>query len=268
MGRFEKKKRRSKGPLIFLIVAVVLVGTVIGIAPKVASDIPDATESITKMQTTEMTQPPEPLQTTAPESETTPPAASGGQAQPFPVFCADGRLEIQSLLQYGGINPDCDNQEGNDVAAIMVCNVSGEYLKEAQISLKLTDGITVNFMVTELPAGAEAIAFSRENQTIKVNAEYAEITCEAQFGADGALTQEQMKVSVEGTLITLTNTSAEDWSEIVVYCRSPLGEEYFGGMAYEYTIEQLPAGESATIDAWDCILGEAEVMRITAGKRE
>lgn len=85
---------------------------------------------------------------------------------------------------------------------------------------------------------------------------------------DGALTQEQMEVSVEGTQITLTNTSGEDFLDIVIYCRSPLNKEYFGGMAYVYTIEQLPAGESTTIDAWDCILGEAEVMRITAAERE
>ena len=60
----------------------------------------------------------------------------------------------------------------------------------------------------------------------------------------------------------MANVSDRDLKNIVVYCRSLFGDEHVGGVTYAYTIDELPAGETAAVEAWDCILGTAEVVRI------
>ena len=40
-------------------------------------------------------------------------------------------------------------------------------------------------------------------------------------------------------------------------------DAYFGGLTYTYPVENIPAGESVTLQAEECYLGEAAVVRIS-----
>ena len=181
----------------------------------------------------------------------------------FPLIIEEGKLEIESIIQYDGLNPDCGNQEGNDIAAITVRNVSDVYLKSAEISMTTNDGNILTFAITDLPAGKTVFAFSQENTSVNADAVYGDVICQASFDADTNMSQDRVSVSVDGTVITLQNETNESLSNIVVYCHSTLGDQFFGGITYTYSIETLPANGSAEVDALDCILGLAEVVRIT-----
>lgn len=74
-------------------------------------------------------------------------------------------------------------------------------------------------------------------------------------------------IAENGILLELTNTTGEARTNLSVYCHNLLGEEYFGGKAYLYKIENLPAGETVTVEAVDCIPGIAEAA-YTEGKSE
>lgn len=180
----------------------------------------------------------------------------------FPVSLEDSKLELEAVFQYDGINPDCDNQEGMDIAAITLANTSGEYLKEALITVVKEDESKLDFVVNDLPAGRKAIAFSTENAAITEDEVYTDVECEAEWESTENDKTDQIEVSVEGIEVTLTNNTGEDIPELEVYCRSPLNEEYFGGIAYCYKINDFSAGETTTVEAADCILGMAEVVRI------
>ena len=184
----------------------------------------------------------------------------------FPLSIEEGKLEIESVIQYDGLNPDCGNQEGNDIAAITVRNVSDIYLKSAEISMTANTGNIITFVVTDLPAGGTAFVFSKENVTVESDAVYGDVICEAIFDADANMNEDQVAVSVDGTVITLQNKTNESLSNIVVYCHSTLGDQYFGGITYTYSIETIPANGSAEVDAKDCILGLAAVVRITVNE--
>ncbi|MBQ7801718.1 MAG: hypothetical protein IJ375_05285 [Oscillospiraceae bacterium] len=179
----------------------------------------------------------------------------------YPLALEGGSLQIASLFQYDGINPDCGNQEGEDIASIMLTNTSGAYLSEALITLELSDGTSAVFAVTDLPAGKTAMVFSRDNVSIASDTVCVSAACEAVWD-DASPMPDQIAVSAEGMLVTLTNNSGEDISELVVYCRSPFGEEYFGGITYQYTVNDFSANGTATVEAWDCVMGIAEVVRI------
>lgn len=197
---------------------------------------------------------------TQPEASTSEPEAFLPAVQ-MPVILEDGKLEIQSLFQFDGINPDSGNQTGKNIASMIFKNTSDAYLTEAKITMTLTNGKQVHFLVTDLPAGKSAMVFSTENLAIRADAACADTTCSAVFSTATPM-EEQLSVQVDGLTVSVTNRSEKDLSQVVVYCRSPLGEEYFGGVTYPYVIKNLPAHGTATVDAVDCILGIAEVVRV------
>lgn len=252
----RKKKKNPAGRIVLLVVVLLLLAAfVIFLMPRLLyslrgdggeESLPQ-TEPQISAEPTASAEMAEPVQTA--------PAAA------FPLALEDGKLEISSLFQFTGINPDCGNQEGTNIGAITLKNVSDSYLEEAHITLTLVDGSQLHFAVTELPAGASAMVFSTENTGIPENAACAGAVSDASFDDSAVTVSDRVAAYADGIHITVTNTSDEDISRIVVYCRSPLGEEYFGGITYSYTITDLPAGESTSVDATDCILGIAEVVR-------
>ena len=72
-------------------------------------------------------------------------------------------------------------------------------------------------------------------------------------------------IRVNQLKLPITHTG-EELENIVVYCRCPYIDDYFGGLAYRYEVENIPAYGTAEVEAIDCILGEAEVVRIVIGE--
>ncbi len=252
MAMAEKKKKRTGKILllsvVFLLLAVVLI---LFVMPQVLYRLQAAPESLeTEMAAfTEETR----SQT---ESVRIP-----GDAVELPATLADGRLQIESLFQFDGINPDCENQEQERIAAILVKNLSGEFLSEAKIMMELSNGTQTSFVVTNLPAERAAMVFSAENSSIKEEDVCMGIACEARWDEAAAI-PEGIAVSAEGITITVTNQTAQDIPELTVYCHSLLGEDFFGGITYMYKIEDLSANETTVIEAPECIMGMAEVVRV------
>lgn len=181
----------------------------------------------------------------------------------FPYVLENGALEIESTLTFDGINPDCNNQSGSSIASIIVKNTSGAYLAAANFALTASNGEVLRFSVTDLPADTSAILFSLDNASIDADIPYTQVSYDVQFDTDASMSEDQVSVSVEGTLVTLQNNTDAELKNIVVYCRSTLGDQYFGGVTYSYTVNNLAANGTAEVDAVDCILGLAEVVRIT-----
>lgn len=180
----------------------------------------------------------------------------------FPIVLENGNLEIESFFCYTGMNPDDENIESKNIAAISLINRSGEYLDEARITLALTSGAEANFVVTDLPAGKCAMAFCVDSTAATELTGCTEVRCEASFDPDASMQTDRVAVSVEAMTVTVKNLTGSDIPELVIYCRCPLGDDYFGGITYQYPLNNLPANGTATVDAWDCVLGMAEVVRI------
>lgn len=197
---------------------------------------------------------------TGPASDRDPTAEQPLPVLEYPMILEDGRLEIENLFQYDGMNPDCGDEEGKNVASIMLHNASNSHLLEADIHLTLEDGSVLTFHVAELPAQTSAMVFEKGN--VSTEEKVTDAVCTAVWDSAAEPMPEALPVTVDGVAVTVTNKTGRDISELVIYCRCPLGEEYFGGIAYSYTINNLPANESATVEAWDCILGMVEVVRI------
>lgn len=256
MAKYLRKKKKKPVALIaavVLVVVIVLAAFALFVMPRLLYQLSGG-EDGEPVQT----EPQSIQETDAPDAATEPAASS----ITMPLALDGGQLEINSLFPFSGINPDCDNQEGEDIAAILLKNTSDTYLSQANISLTLADGSQVHFAVTNLPAGKSTMAFSTENLPLPADAACTGAACDAVYDDTAVTESDRVSAAVSGVTVTLTNTSGEAIPEIVVYCRSTLGEDSFGGITYQYTVTDLPAGGSATVNATDCILGMAEVVRI------
>lgn len=178
----------------------------------------------------------------------------------FPNVLDEGRLEVESVFSFSGINPDADNVEASEIAAIEIKNISDTYMKTATIKAVFSDESQQTFVINDLPAGKTVIAFSVENLELPKDAVCIEMKADTVF--EDIKNPESVSAAIDGTTVTIKNISEEELTNIDVYCRDVFNEKYFGGMTYKYSIEKLSIGESATITVSDSIMGVIDVVRM------
>lgn len=181
----------------------------------------------------------------------------------LPYLLEDGKLEVRAVFQYSGINVDCGEEEGTDIGAIELTNCSEEYLQELDLKLILSDGSDLQFYITDIPAGKTVWAFDTQNLTYSVTEYIVDAQTEAVFSEGTDLMQQGMDVSVNGMEVEITNKTDTDVEGLAVICHTQLDGKYFGGISYTYPLDSLEAGADALITAQDCLIGDAEVVRIT-----
>lgn len=184
----------------------------------------------------------------------------------FPVMLENDKLELNSAFQYTGANPDNGWEEGENIGAIVLINRSDEYMTEANITLTLSNEEKLDFTVTELPPGKTVWAFEPGNKEYPISEFVTEATGKAKFTKDLGLGAKEITSHGESTSLTLTNTTEKEYSNLTVKCHILFDDAYFGNSIYEYPVESLPANGEVTIDAVDCILGDAEASWIGVSK--
>lgn len=179
----------------------------------------------------------------------------------FPYELEDGKLIITSIFQSTIENPDANNAIGEDVASIELINQSEEFCEEAEIRLIMQDNSVYTFKIFDLPAGKTIWAFDINNQILLQDEIYAEIESKALFGSYDMLEQE-VSCTVDDTVIYVHNMTDEHIENLMVYSHCLFEDVYFGGRCYGYQIEQLQPGSEVTIEADDCYMGNAEIVKI------
>ena len=186
----------------------------------------------------------------------------------FPYKLEEGKISIDSVFQFTGFNPDNENMEGENIAALTVVNQSEQHLTFAQFTVKLADGAELAFEITDLPAGQKAMIFEKKNQVYELDDVCQEITDTAEFEDASPVMADKLSVEVQETTVTLTNNSEEDLTNLLLHCHCVIDDAYFGGLTYMYPIESIPAGQSASVNAEDCYLGQAAVVRVSQDSGE
>lgn len=204
-------------------------------------------------------------ETKVPASSTPPQSTGSDSTSPipekvllFPLELENNRLLMNPPFSYDGLNPDSDYAEGRNIAAITVQNHSGQHLIQADLTLVAADGTEILFRIEHLPSNKRITAFALDNAPLPADAAWVEVLVSAQFAEQPSLRGNGVEITENGMLLDVTNSTDTELSNLKIYCHNLLGEEYFGGKSYPYEINNLPAGETVTVEALDCILGIAE----------
>lgn len=181
----------------------------------------------------------------------------------FPYELENGKLLVNSLFQSSIINPDCGGESGENIATLEILNTSDEFLKEAKVTVKMTDGTEIPFIITNIPAGKKVWAFATDNSAIELNPSCEKINCESEFLDVLPVMADSLNYEVDETTVTLNNLTEESLAGLTIGCHCLFDDVYFGGLTYSYKVDELSANSSITVDADDCYLGSAEVVYIT-----
>ncbi len=190
---------------------------------------------------------------------------------PYQADQKDGNLEISSLYQFIGPNPDCNDEQGEDVASLTVTNPEGnKYMKEASIVVTMKDKSHYEFKLEHIPAGKTVQVFDQNNATYVPSDESGKenaiksIKVKTEFSETNGIDENHYTVQVNPneTEVTVTNISDQDEKDVTVRCHTFFDGGYYGGRAYEYKIPELKAGSSMTFDATECYIGTAEAVCI------
>ena len=180
----------------------------------------------------------------------------------LPYQLDDGKLEMESVFSYAGPNPDNNGEEGDNIAAIQMKNCSDTYLTSAQITVTTGDGTKLTYQVADLPAGKTVTAFEIKNQELPDKFTIHKIDAKTEYSDDVSLHEDALTITTEDMNIGLTNISQEAIQNMTVIYHDVMDDEYFGGKSYQKTVESLAAGESTTVTAEECYIGEAAVAGI------
>lgn len=179
----------------------------------------------------------------------------------FPYTTEDEQLQFTALIQFTGPNPDAENADGEDTAGLQIKNISGQYIKEADIKVQMNDGTEYIFQAMDIPAGKEIVAFDISNQNYDGQTGCSQIECEVKT-SDLSMREDAVTVSTEGSGLMITNISEQEITDAVVIYRCASGDSYIGGISYEITVSELAAGESFTYEDSACLMGTPEAVGV------
>lgn len=179
----------------------------------------------------------------------------------FPYTSEDGNLQITSLIQFTGPNVDAENADGEDIAGLQVRNISDKYLDEAEIKVNINDETEYSFLVQDLPAGSETVAFELAGQSYDGQAVCREIECTTQM-SDISMREDAVQITADGSKLIITNITEQQIDNAVVIYRCTTGDSYIGGLSYEIPVSGLAAGESFEYEDSKCLLGTPEAVGV------
>lgn len=181
----------------------------------------------------------------------------------FPYLLEEEQIQVDSLFQYSGINPDAENAECEDVAAIQMKNNSEQYLESAEVSVELTDGTAYSFVVQDIPAGKSVIAFESGNTSYDGKTGVAFIEAKTAYSSEAGVKEDEVKVTSDDNGVQISNISGDAIGTMKVKYHCVMDDMYFGGISSETEVDGLAIGESTAVDTSESILGDADVVSIT-----
>lgn len=173
-------------------------------------------------------------------------------------------IEIYTIFPSSVVNIDSESEYVTDLSTIEFKNISGKYLKKCEFQITANNGETYEFVAEDIPKDMQVMAFDTSSKTTTAEVEIDDVECNVEKGIKDALMKDTLEIVENGMDITIKNISEEDLTNLVVTCHCVLDELSYGGSKYEYSLEKLGAGETATINAEDCYFGDVKVVRVVA----
>lgn len=179
----------------------------------------------------------------------------------FPYIFEDNKLEITNLITFDGPNIDNNNQEGENIAALQLKNISNEYLENLTITLKMENKQEYSFVIEELPANETVLALEVNNKQYDMNNMCKSLSYKSKFNKNEIV--QPLDVTINGAAMLIKNTTSKTYKNITVNYHCLTDEFYFGGKSYSITIPELLSGQEYSYDDSNCWMGTPKVVRIS-----
>lgn len=248
-------KKQRKLWIVLILAIVIILGIVIAVNQSSSKQESSTEKSEENEETSKVTE--------AAEDAAEEDAEETDEGLAFPYLLEEEQIQVDSLFQYSGINPDAENAECEDVAAIQMKNNSEQYLESAEVSVELSDGTAYSFVVQDIPAGKSVIAFESGNTSYDGKTGVAFIEAKTAYSSEAGVKEDEIKVTSDDNGVQISNISGDAIGTMKVKYHCVMDDMYLGGISSETEVDGLAAGESTAVDTSESILGDADVVSIT-----
>ena len=204
--------------------------------------------------------PPE-VSTQMPTYETVPPSEDGS------VELREGKLSFSSCGRYSGaFVEDGSDRPVENVAAILVTNLTGDYLTYAALQFEI-NGEAATFVVTGLPAGESAWVLEYNALQIDSGANFVALESAMQFIPTESW--DELEVTFREGLLSAKNLTDQTYIDgYVYYKRLHTDGNYLGGITYRSSLGDLAPGDTIEVTAGHAGEELCRVVRITQNTEE
>lgn len=175
----------------------------------------------------------------------------------------DGKLSFDEFGSYTGqFVEDGRDELVEGVAAVRVTNRSEYFLDFATITFSV-DGNDATFVVSGLPAGRSAWVLEATGMTVSQMADFVYIDSVSSFREGVVAKSDNLNVTANGNMLTVTNSGTETLESIFVYYRTIHTDGHFlGGITYRVAVGTLAPGASAEVLAGHYTDANSEIIRL------
>lgn len=161
-----------------------------------------------------------------------------------PDTTADGKLLFADYASFtGGYMEDGTGDMVENVAAVLVENLSDEYLEYASLTFEI-EGKQAVFEVTGLTAGDAAWVLEKNRLQIDPDADFRFVTSSCGYLQDVTRSRWELMVTMSDGVLTARNNSEKAMHNVYVYYKRVHEDgNYFGGITYRCDIGSLESGE-------------------------
>lgn len=174
----------------------------------------------------------------------------------------DGRLKLIGGMEYEGPNFDDGSMEEDVYTMLKIQNVSDSFLRKADIEVKVNDSEQMKLTIDSLPVGATVMVIGQDYTSYSEDAVYQVLSCKSSYEESVADKREGLDVTCEMGKIRVTNQSAEDVSNVTFRYKGKVDEMLLGGIAYEFTIDSLAAGQTFETDSQSFLAETIQVIEV------
>ena len=157
-------------------------------------------------------------------------------------------MQINKIKSYSGkfVENGSDKKVSN-ILALEVKNTSKKDLQYGQIKLQINNKKTATFDLTNLPAG-KTVTVIESTGSISYNSGDSYKYEEATYASVDKLpmNENKVKVSTNGSDITVQNISNKDLGTVYVYYKNTKDNSYLGGITYRAKFENVEKGKNYT----------------------
>lgn len=207
----------------------------------------------------------------ADDSEKNTEQQTSGSAVSLPYTIPDSNLEIRNIASYDGIFiEDGSDEKVKGITMIVLKNTGDTDIEYAAISMK-RDGSSLQFTVSDLPAGATVAVQEKNKTSYKKSGVYTD--CQAQVAEIDGFDKAEKYVKVEETddkSLKVTNLTNKDIPAVRIFYKFYIKDEkaYVGGITYTAKVEDLKAKESREIQPAHYVSGSSKVMMVRTYESE
>lgn len=157
-------------------------------------------------------------------------------------------MQINKIKSYSGkFVENGSDKEVSNILALEVKNTSKKDLQYGQIKLQINNKKTATFDLTNLPAG-KTVTVIESTGSISYNSGDSYKYEEATYASVDKLpmNENKVKVSTNGSDITVENISNKDLGTVYVYYKNTKDNSYLGGITYRAKFENVEKGKNYT----------------------